>query len=156
MLLIGARQLRILGRRLGTTDLTISTGNGELVTFEVRVVLDLRLLEARLRQLFPDAAVQLAHLGPKLLVEGEARDAQQLARINEVLQKSVQTAVSSGSGSGSGGAQGYAVLPGAARGIRAAAKPEEVPFDESLESGEYGVLRRVSRGRAQDSGADEP
>ena len=156
VLLIGARQLRILGRRLGTTDLTISTGNGELVTFEVRVVLDLRLLEARLRQLFPDAAVQLAHLGPKLLVEGEARDAQQLARINEVLQKSVQTAVSASGGSGSGGAQGYAVLPGAARGIRAAAKPEEVPFDESLESGEYGVLRRVSRGRNQNAAADEP
>ncbi len=155
VLLIGARQLRILGRRLGTTDLTISTGNGELVTFEVRVVLDLRLLEARLRQLFPDASVQLAHLGPKLLVEGEARDAQQLARINDVLKKTVQTAVSSGGGSGSGASQGYAVLPGAARGIRAAAKPDDVPLDEAVETGEYGVLRRVSRGRHQDAAPDE-
>lgn len=156
VLLLGARQLRILGRKLGTTDLTISTGTGELVTFEVRVVLDLRLLEARLRQLFPDASVQLAHLGPKLLVEGEARDAQQLMRINEVLQKSLQTAISSNSGTGTGGAQGVAMLPGAARGVRTAVRPEDVPFDEAAESGEYGVLRRVSRGRLQDENTAEP
>jgi pilus assembly protein CpaC len=156
VLLVGARQLRILGRRVGTTDLTINTGNGELITFEIRVGLDLRLLEARLRQVFPDASVQLAHLGNKLLVEGEARDAQQLARINEVLQKAVQSASAANAGSG-GASQVIAVLPDAARGIRAAARPEEDLPEEPLEPGEYGVLRQVSRGRVQegDEGAEQ-
>lgn len=100
VMLTGNRHIRILGRRLGVTDLTISTGRGEMVTFQVQVVLDLKLLEARLLQLFPDASIHLAHLGPKLIVEGEARDAQQLARINQVLDKAVQSAVSTAGGSG--------------------------------------------------------
>ncbi|MEN9554557.1 MAG: Type secretion system protein precursor [Planctomycetota bacterium] len=93
VLVAGNRQLRVLGKRVGITDLTISTGEGEQYTYEVHVVLDLQLLEARLLQLFPDASIRLAHLGAKLIVEGEARDAMQLARINQVLEKSVSTTV---------------------------------------------------------------
>ena len=93
VLVSGNRQLRVLGKRVGITDLTISTGEGEQYTYEVHVVLDLQLLEARLLQLFPDASIRLAHLGAKLIVEGEARDAMQLARINQVLEKSVSTTV---------------------------------------------------------------
>ena len=100
VMLTGNRQIRILGRKLGATDLTISTGRGDLVTFQVQVVLDLKLLQARLLQLFPDASINLAHLGPKLIVEGEARDAQQLARINQVLEKAVQASVQTAGGSG--------------------------------------------------------
>ncbi|MFM7058066.1 MAG: type II and III secretion system protein family protein [Planctomycetota bacterium] len=100
VMLTGNRQIRILGRRVGVTDLTISTGRGDMVTFQVQVVLDLKLIQARLLQLFPDASIQLAHLGPKLIVEGEARDAQQLARINQVLEKAVQSSVSTAGGSG--------------------------------------------------------
>jgi pilus assembly protein CpaC len=100
VMLTGNRQIRILGRKLGVTDLTISTGRGDLLTFQVQVVLDLKLLQARMLQLFPDASINLAHLGPKLIVEGEARDAQQLARINQVLEKAVQASVQTAGGSG--------------------------------------------------------
>jgi pilus assembly protein CpaC len=102
VMLTGSRQIRILGRKVGVTDLTISLGNGEIASFEVQVVLDLRLIEARLMQLFPDASIRLAHLGAKLVVEGEARDAQQLVRINRVLEKSVQTAAANSGGAGGG------------------------------------------------------
>ncbi|MEY3459158.1 MAG: Type secretion system protein precursor [Planctomycetota bacterium] len=102
VMLTGSRQIRILGRKVGVTDLTISLGNGEIASFEVQVVLDLRLIEARLMQLFPDATIRLAHLGAKLVVEGEARDAQQLVRINRVLEKSVQTAAANSGGAGGG------------------------------------------------------
>jgi pilus assembly protein CpaC len=95
VMVAGNRQLRILGKQVGITDLTINTGEGEQFTYEVHVVLDLQLLEARLLQLFPDTSIRLAHLGAKLIVEGEARDAMQLAQINRVLEKSVSLKVSS-------------------------------------------------------------
>jgi pilus assembly protein CpaC len=153
VMLTGNRQIRILGRKLGVTDLTISTGRGDMVTFQVQVVLDLKLLEARLMQLFPDASINLAHLGPKLLVEGEARDAQQLARINTVLEKAVQSSVSTAGGSGN-------VQRNLAQRRRDGAGWQTAEWqDEAGPDGEVPV-RRASRGRllegsqADEAGAD--
>jgi len=93
VVIIGNRQIRVMGRRIGITDLTISSGRGEEFSYELHVEMDLRLLEAKLMQLFPDAHVRLAHLGPNLIVEGEARDTQQLAQISKVLEKAVSATI---------------------------------------------------------------
>src|SRR5262249_21757738 len=42
------RQIRLLGRRLGSTDLSITTPDGAVYTFEVRVVADLTVLRSQL------------------------------------------------------------------------------------------------------------
>jgi len=106
--LVGDRHIRLLGKRIGVTDLTIVTATGKSFHYDVHVVLDLKLLEARLLQLFPDAHIRLAHLGSKLIVEGQARDTIQLSRINEVLQNTLEQTITPQKGQRQGGAGGLA------------------------------------------------
>lgn len=90
------RMIRILGRRAGITDLTISTAQGKTYSFEVHVTYDLDLLRAQLRQVFPDAHLRLAQIREHLIIEGQARTTDQVARIVQMIQAylaSVQVAV---------------------------------------------------------------
>jgi pilus assembly protein CpaC len=82
---INSRQIRIMGLRVGVTDLSISTGRNQSYAFEVRVLADLSLLQGRLRAFFPDASVKLAQLRDHIVVEGEARDNAQVTRIIETV-----------------------------------------------------------------------
>jgi pilus assembly protein CpaC len=83
--IINPRQIRVTGLRVGVTDLSISTGNNQVYSFEVRVLADLSLLQGRLRAFFPDASIKLAQLRDHIVVEGEARDNAQVARIIETV-----------------------------------------------------------------------
>ena len=83
--IVGPRQIRLTGQRVGTTDLSVITGDGEPYTFEVRVVLDLNMLHARLRGTFPDASLKVVQFQENLVVEGQARDTAQVARILEMI-----------------------------------------------------------------------
>src|SRR4051812_18594394 len=67
---ISARQIRLVGTRLGSTDLAIITAEGKTITFEVIVVPDLDLVRGQLRQTFPDALIKLGQVGDHLVVEG--------------------------------------------------------------------------------------
>ena len=77
--------IRLLGRRPGTTDLSITTVDGQTYSFEVHVAMDLELLRARLRQTFPDAILQVNTLRDHLVVEGEARSTAQVAEILQMI-----------------------------------------------------------------------
>ncbi len=88
---VGPRQLRLIGKRLGTTDLSITTGAGKTYDFEVQVVADLDLLRAQLRQLFPDASLKLAQVREKVVVEGQARDSAQVRRIIATIEGYVRS-----------------------------------------------------------------
>ncbi len=88
---VGPRQLRLIGKRLGTTDLSITTGSGRTYDFEVQVVADLDLLSTQLRQMFPDATLQLAQVREKLVVEGQARDTAQVSRIIATLEAAIRS-----------------------------------------------------------------
>jgi pilus assembly protein CpaC len=83
---LNSRQIRITGERIGTTDLTITTGGGRSFTFEVRVENDLTLLRCQLRALFPDATLKLTQVHANLVVEGQARDAVQVKNIIDTVQ----------------------------------------------------------------------
>ena len=83
------RMLRLLGLRVGVTDLSITLASGETHTFEVHVVYDLDLMTAQLRQIFPDADLKLAQLREHVVVEGQARSAEQVAQIIQVLESYV-------------------------------------------------------------------
>jgi pilus assembly protein CpaC len=71
-LLPNSRMIRILGKRVGMTDLSIVTGDGKAYTFEVQVVYDLNLLRAYLKQLYPDAHLNVVQMYEHVAIEGEA------------------------------------------------------------------------------------
>ena len=83
---INKRQIRITGRRIGVTDLSITTVKDQVYNFEVRVVADLNVLRGQLHCLFPDASLRLGQVRDHVVVEGQARDAMQVARILETIR----------------------------------------------------------------------
>jgi pilus assembly protein CpaC len=88
---VGPRQLRLIGKRMGSTDLSVTTGSGKSYTFELQVVADLDVLRAQLRQMFPDAFLKLAQIRNKVIVEGQARDAGQVIRIVSTIDAYMRT-----------------------------------------------------------------
>src|SRR5262249_8228964 len=83
---LNPRQVRVTGLRMGVTDLAITTAEGQVYSFEVRVIADLDVLRAKLRCLFPDAYLKLGALRDHVVVEGQARDVPQVARILETVR----------------------------------------------------------------------
>ena len=88
---VNESQLRLVGKRLGTTDLSISYGSGQTFEYEIQVVADLDLLETQLHQFFPDAVLRLSQVRDKVIVEGQARDAAQVSRIISTLEAAIRS-----------------------------------------------------------------
>ena len=78
---VDARHVRLTGRRLGVTDLSVVTNDGTVVDLEVAVVADLDLLRARAAAMFPDASVRFGQIRDHIVVEGQVRDSRQAARV---------------------------------------------------------------------------
>lgn len=121
--LVGPRHIRLLGKRLGVTDLVITGADDKTYSYEVHVVYDLRVLQARIREVFPDAEVRLAQLGKSLVIEGQARDSAQIASILQLLHHGVLIEGTSGGGADEASPSDRlpAPLPGAAMGFDAPA-----------------------------------
>ena len=83
---IGPRQIRLTGQRVGVTDLSVITADNEPYTFEIRVILDLNMLHARLRGTFPDARLKVTQFQENLVIEGQARDTAQVARVVQMAE----------------------------------------------------------------------
>jgi len=83
---VNTRQIRLIGLRFGTTDLSITTWDNRVYTLEVQVVADVNILRAQLKAVFPGASLKLAQLKDHIVVEGEARDHQEVARILETIR----------------------------------------------------------------------
>ncbi len=90
---VSSRHIRLLGTKLGSTDLSITTADGKTLSFEVNVVADLDLLRGQLRQTFPDADIKIGQAGDHIVVEGEARDPAQISQILRLLQNSISSSV---------------------------------------------------------------
>ena len=80
------RMLRLIGRRIGVTDLMVVTSDGQSYGFEVHVGYDLELLRAHLKQIYPDALIQLGQIREHLVVEGQARSDGQVQRILDTIR----------------------------------------------------------------------
>jgi pilus assembly protein CpaC len=78
---VGTRQFRVIGKRLGTTDVSITTSDGRVHDFEIQVVADLDVLRAQLRQFYPSASLRLSQFRDKVVIEGQARDSLQVRNI---------------------------------------------------------------------------
>jgi pilus assembly protein CpaC len=83
---VNQRQLRLTGMKIGVTDLSITTADNRTYSFEIRVVADLHVLRGQLQCVFPDATLKLAQIRDHLVVEGQARDSAQVARILETIR----------------------------------------------------------------------
>lgn len=80
------RMIRLTGRRAGVTDLSFTTSDSKTYSFEVHVTYDLDLLRAQMKQVFPEAYIKLGQMREHLVVEGQARSTDQMARILQVLE----------------------------------------------------------------------
>ena len=75
-IVLSPRQIRVIGKRIGTTDLVVAAEiPSQSYTFEVRVVADLDPLRTQLRSSLPAPDLRLSQLRDQIIVEGEARDA---------------------------------------------------------------------------------
>jgi pilus assembly protein CpaC len=112
-------EIGIIGMSLGTTTLTMWFDNSrdpliylvEVIrdpTFEDRLRNDFGKLEKQLRILFPNSKVFLIPLQQRLIVKGQARDAEEAARILQIVRSSYYSAFGAfgGLGGGAGGAGG--------------------------------------------------
>lgn len=108
------RFLRVIGKRVGVTDLTIVTADDEVLTIELRVVYDLAVIRAQISQTFPGSQVDITQLRESLLLEGQVRSNAQAARIEEMVAfwlASNQPDTQSSSGSLGGQANAVADTP---------------------------------------------
>jgi pilus assembly protein CpaC len=116
--LVNPRQIRVIGLRIGVTDLSITTADSRVYSFEVRVIADLDPLRAKLQCMFPDTIVKVSQLRDEIVVEGQARDTVQVGQIIQAVRAyllSIQAAQATRVGGQSGAAPaGAAVQPGAA------------------------------------------
>lgn len=102
-IIIGPRHLRVVGRRLGVTDLALTTADGQTQSLELRVVADLDPLRDLLRRGFPSAEVEVTQALGQVLVEGQARDAQQATQIVGTVDRYLQAIQNTGGGGTGGG-----------------------------------------------------
>lgn len=96
----GPREMEIIGRKSGETTLTIwfidAAGAPSVLRYLVRVApdraeeeradLEYGHLQSRLNELFPNSQIQLIPLIDKLIVRGQARDAEEAAQIMSIIR----------------------------------------------------------------------
>jgi pilus assembly protein CpaC len=89
------RLIRLTAGRAGVTDLSIMTPDGEVYNFEVHVIYDLELLNAQLKQIFPDLQLRLFQLRDHLVVEGQVRSIRQADQVLSTLELFLSSAQAS-------------------------------------------------------------
>jgi pilus assembly protein CpaC len=115
-----SRLLNLYGRSFGTTNLTLWDTEDKPVSFLVRVTLDTRDLEARIKQAYPGAVVHIRQIGSQVILEGQVADNKSVGDILQLVQTELRysgglRAAGGGGGTG-GGTMGGAAGGGAAGG----------------------------------------
>jgi pilus assembly protein CpaC len=114
----GGRLLNLYGKMYGTTTVTIWDQTNRPVSFLVRVSLDTKDLESRIRQAFPGAEVKVRQVGYQVILEGQVPDAKMMADIIQLVTLALMyspsfRAQTGGGGGGMGmGAGGAGMGPG--------------------------------------------
>jgi pilus assembly protein CpaC len=116
------RLLNLYGRTYGTTDLTLWDQKNRPTTFLIRVTIDTRDLESRLRQIFPGADVRIRQVGRQIILEGQVPDAKTMSEVLDLVNSEFTSGLVAGtSTAAAAGAPGGAQAGGAAGGGQAAA-----------------------------------
>lgn len=115
--IIHSRLIRVVGRRIGATDLTILLDDNSLYTLRVHVVYDLETLRSRLSQQFPEVQVPLRQTRETIVVSGMAPDPLDMRNVIRMIQTNANAEQSAilGRATGGGGTPAPAVPPAARR-----------------------------------------
>ena len=88
----------IYGRSFGTTSLTLWDANDRPLSFLVRVTLDTRDVESRLKQTFPGADVHVRQVGMQVILEGQVPDSKTMSEVLQLVTAEVRGSGSLGMG----------------------------------------------------------
>jgi pilus assembly protein CpaC len=103
----GSRLIQVLGRAFGTTTLTMwDPTNDRPLTFLVRVSIDTKDLESRIRQAFPGAEIKVRQVGLQIILDGQAPDSKTMSDILQLVMMSIMSNPGFRAGTGGGGAGG--------------------------------------------------
>ena len=107
------RLLNLYGLSYGTTDLTIWDAKGRPTTFVVRVTIDTRDLQSRLKQVFPGADVRIRQASSQIILEGQVPDVKTMAEVLQLVAAELRIGQGAGGGAagGGGGAPGGGAAP---------------------------------------------
>jgi pilus assembly protein CpaC len=97
------RMIRVIGRRAGTTDLSVIGADGQAYGFELQVLHDLEMVAAHLRQAFPNDSIKLTQLRNVVVVEGEVRSVSEVGKVLQLVYTDLQAATLGASQMGAGG-----------------------------------------------------
>ncbi len=115
----GSRLLNIYGRTFGTTSLTIWDQTNRSVSFLVRVSLDTRDLESRIRQAFPGAEIKVRQVGTQFILDGQSPDSKTMSDILQLVTSNLMSSLTfrgGGMGTAMGGGGGGTAMGGAGGG----------------------------------------
>ena len=149
------RMIRLTGRRAGVTDLSFTTAEGQVYTFEVHVVYDLPLLRVQLKQIFPDAFLKITQLRQHLVVEGQARSPQQITQIIETIESYLESVQASAGGGGGGGGGGSAA-PSRSRSRSTRSEGSTASADTTDASGDGATSDEENTGSEESAEYNEP
>jgi pilus assembly protein CpaC len=111
-----SRLLNLYGKSFGTTTLTIWDEDEHSVSFLVRVTLDTKDLESRIRQAFPGAEVKVRQVGPQVILDGQVPDSKTMADVIQLVSFTVMISQmgigAAGGGTTVGGAGGGGTMAG--------------------------------------------
>ncbi len=112
----GSRLLNLYGKMFGTTTLTIWDQTNRPVSFLVRVSLDTKDLETRIRQAFPGAEIKVRQVGYQVILDGQAPDSKTMSDILQLVTQNLMFSQSfrGGGGMGMGGGMGGGMMTGGA------------------------------------------
>jgi pilus assembly protein CpaC len=88
---IDNRRIRLVGRRAGSTDLSVIGADGQAYGFELQVLYDLDMVSAHLRQAFPNDTVRLSQMRSVVVVEGEVRSIGEVGKILQMVYQDLQS-----------------------------------------------------------------
>jgi pilus assembly protein CpaC len=101
-----SRYFNLYGRAFGTLNMTFWDDENQPLTFRVRVTLDTRDLESRIKQSFPGSDLHVRQVGPQVILEGQVPDNKMMAEILLLVQAELRNSLGfrfMGDGGGLGG-----------------------------------------------------
>jgi pilus assembly protein CpaC len=117
-----SRLINLYGKRFGTTSLTMWDQTNRSVSFLVRVSLDTKDLETRIRQTFPGAEIKIRQVGPQIILDGQVSDSKTMSDVLQLVTTTLMFSpgLAGGQGGGGGAAGGGSMSGGGGAGGGAA------------------------------------
>ncbi|MDN5936558.1 MAG: pilus assembly protein N-terminal domain-containing protein [Nitrosospira sp.] len=109
VMLISPREIYVLGKTIGTTNIILWTRGGQTTVINVTVIMDAAAVQSKLQELMPDEkSIRVSAAGDSLVLSGTVSDTLKADRAVALADAYVRAAVGIQGGAQRGGAQGGA------------------------------------------------